>query len=456
MVRGRDACWEHCILVDATKQKVRCNYCQREFSGGVYRMKFHLAQIKNKDIVPCTEVPTDVRDHILSILSTPKKQKTPKKPKVDKALAANGQQNSSSASGGFQPNHGSSGQNGSTCPSLLFACPSPIAHLPVDDVQKQKQDEMVDAVAECGVDYKAPSYESLRSTLLEKVKGDIHDCYKKYRDEWKETGCTILCDSWSDDRNKSLLIFSVTYPKGTLFLKSVDVSGCEDDATYLFELIESVVLEVGVEHVVQVITNTSASYVYAGRLLMAKYNSCFGLLVLLIVLIRCWRILVNRSGEHSSGRGKDHYKEDNLKHMFSHTEWSSSVYSRCPEAQAIKSLLYLERFWKYAQEAVSISEPLLKILRVVDGDMPAMGYMYEGIERAKVAIKTHYKGIEEKYMLLWDIIDRRWNMQLHSSLHAAAASLNPSIFYSPNFKIDLGVRNGFQDTMLKMGYHTRR
>ncbi|CAB4310098.1 unnamed protein product [Prunus armeniaca] len=41
-------------------------------------------------------------------------------------------------------------------------------------------------------------------------------------------------------------------------------------------------------------------------------------------------------------------------------------------------------------------------------------------------------------------------MQLHSSLHAAAASLNPSIFYSPNFKIDLGVRNGFQDTMLKM------
>ena len=79
MVRGRDACWEHCVLVDATRQKVRCNYCHREFSGGVYRMKFHLAQIKNKDIVPCAEVPDDVRDHIRGILSTPKKQKTPKK-----------------------------------------------------------------------------------------------------------------------------------------------------------------------------------------------------------------------------------------------------------------------------------------------------------------------------------------------------------------------------------------
>ncbi|KAF2318549.1 hypothetical protein GH714_008841 [Hevea brasiliensis] len=176
MVRGRDACWEHCVLVDATRQKVRCNYCHREFSGGVYRMKFHLAQIKNKDIIPCGEVPDDVRDHIQSILSIPKKRKTPKKQKVDRA--ANGQQNSSSASGGLHPNHGSSGQH-------------------------------------------------------------------------------VAC------------------PKGTLYLKSVDISGHEDDANYLFELLVSIVLEVGVENVIQVITDNAASYVYAGRLLMAKYSSLF-------------------------------------------------------------------------------------------------------------------------------------------------------------------------------------
>ncbi|KAI9111095.1 hypothetical protein K1719_017970 [Acacia pycnantha] len=105
MVRGRDACWEHCVLVDATRQKVRCNYCQRDFSGGVYRMKFHLAQTKNKDIVPCTEVPAEVRDHILNILSTPKKPKTRKKQKVDQVAVAKGQQNSSSANGGFHPNN---------------------------------------------------------------------------------------------------------------------------------------------------------------------------------------------------------------------------------------------------------------------------------------------------------------------------------------------------------------
>ncbi|XP_057949057.1 uncharacterized protein LOC131144428 [Malania oleifera] len=516
MVRGRDACWEHCVLVDATRQKVRCNYCQREFSGGVYRMKFHLAQIKNKDIVPCAEVPNDVRDHIQSILNAPKKPKTPKKPKVDRA--ANGQQNSSSASGGLNPNHGSSGQHGSTSPSL-FPHPLPSAEPAMDDAQKQKHDdadkkiaifffhnsipfsaarsmyyqEMVDAVVECGVGYKAPSYEKLRSTLLDKVKGDINDCYKKYRDDWKETGCTILCDCWSDGTTKSLVVFSVTCSKGTLFLKSVDISGHADDAHYLFELIESVVLEVGVGNVVQVITDTATSYVYAGRLLMSKYTSLFwspcasycidkvlediskqewlstvleeAKTITHYIYSQAW--ILNLMRKFTGGMELIHpritrfvanflslraivIQEDNLKHMFSHTEWLSSIYSRRPDAQAVKSLLYLDRFWKSAHEAVNVSEPLVKVLRIVEGDMPAMGYIYEGIERAKASIKAYYKGIEEEYLPIWDIIDRRWNMQFHSPLHAAAAFLNPSIFYNPNFKIDLRMRNGFQEAMLKM------
>ncbi|XP_030500899.2 uncharacterized protein LOC115716279 [Cannabis sativa] len=530
MVRGRDACWEHCVLVDANRQKIRCNYCEREFSGGVYRMKFHLAQIKNKDIVPCTHVPAHVQNRILTILNTPKKHtktatNTTKKHKLDQAAAvaavaaaaSNGRQHSSSASGGIQPHHdnGSSGHNGSICPSPSEQPPV----VDVDDAEKRKQgdadkkiavffysncipfgaakslcyQEMVDAILECGVGYRAPSYEKLRSSLLEKMKGELHDCYKKYREEWKESGCTILCDSWSDGGTKSLVVFSVTCPKGTLFLRSVDVSANWDDSNYMFELLESLVLEIGVENVVQVITDTEPSFLYAGRLLMVKYNSLFWspcasccidkiledignidwVNTVLEEAKTITRYLYGQSWTLNMMRkftgGKELIRprisryvtyflslrsiviqEDNLKHMFSHTDWLSSMYSKHPEAQAIKSLIYLDRFWKYAHEAVSLSEPFVKILRIVDGDMPAMGYMYEGIERAKVSIKVYYKGVEEKYMSIWSIIDRRWNMHLNSSLHAAAAFLNPSTFYNPNFKIDLTVRNGFQEAMLKM------
>ncbi|XP_019180028.1 PREDICTED: uncharacterized protein LOC109174958 isoform X1 [Ipomoea nil] len=517
MVRGRDACWEHCVLVDATRQKVRCNYCRREFSGGVYRMKFHLAQIRNKDIVPCTEVPNEVRDHIQSILNAPKKQKNPKKQKVDHA--ANGQQSSSSASGGIHPYLGCSGQNDSPCPSLLFAHHSPSPQPVIDNVQRQKQDdadkkiakfffhnsvpfsaaksfyyqEMVDAITECGVGYRAPTFEKLRSSLLERVKGDINDHYKLLRDEWKEMGCTILCECWSNGMAKSLVALSVTCPRGTLFLRSIDVSGHEDDPQFLFALLESVVLEVGLENVVQVITESFGDYVYVGRLLMEKYPSIFwspcasdcinkiledfGKLEWLSTVLKEAKTItryiysnewiLNIMRKFTGGRELIRPKisrfvsnflslrglviqEDNLRHMFSHAEWLSSINSRSPDAQAIKLLLSLERFWKSAHEAVAVSEPLLKLLRIVDGDMPAMGYIYEGIERAKMTIKSFYKDIEDNYVPLWDIIDRRWTLLLHSPLHAAAAFLNPSVFYNTRFKMDSRMRNGFQEAMIKM------
>ncbi|XP_072958890.1 uncharacterized protein [Typha angustifolia] len=517
MVRGRDACWEHCVLVDATRQKVRCNYCRREFSGGVYRMKFHLAQIKNKDIVPCSEVPDDVRDLIHSILSTPKRQKAPKKPKIDQVL--NGLQNSSSASSGFNANNaGSSGQHGSTCPSLLLPHPSTSAQPTIDDAQKEKHDNankkvalfffhnsipfsatksshyqaMVDAIAECGAGYKAPTYDMLRSDLLEKVKGEVGERYRVLKDEWKETGCTILSDSWSDGSSRSLLVFSVASPKGIHFIKSVDISSRADDAYYLFELLDSIIIEVGMENVVQIVTDSATNYNCAAGLLLKKYPSVFwspcssyciekmledmskqewlssvleeARTIARYIYSNPWILNIVRkfTGGKELIRPKltrfvTHFltlrsiviQEENLKHMLSHADWLSSVYSRTPDGQALKSLLFLERFWKSAHEAVSISEPLLKILRVVDGGMPAMGYIYEGIERAKLAIKVLYKGCEEKCVPILEIIERRWSMQLYH-LHAAAAFLNPSIFYNPNFKLDANMRNGFHAAMWKM------
>ncbi|CAI9093803.1 OLC1v1029383C1 [Oldenlandia corymbosa var. corymbosa] len=518
MVRGRDACWEHCVLVDATKQKVRCNYCQREFSGGVYRMKFHLAQIKNKDVVPCTEVPMDVRDRIKLILSTPKKQKTPKRQK-EEDQALNCQQHSSSGSGGVHPNHGSSEENGSTSPSMLVRHHLPSENMPVDEVQHQKRyhadrkiaafffqnsipfsaakstyyQDMVDAVGECGVGYKAPSSERLRSSLLESVKADIHEQYNKVRNEWKETGCTVLCNSWSDDRNKTILAFSVTCPKGTFFLRSVDIPNCAEDPTYLFTVIEGVILEVGVENIVQVITESTKCFVYVGRLLMEKYSSLFWspcashcinkMLEDFSQLDWVHRVLEEANTITRYIYGNDwilammrkftcggelirpkvpgfvsHFlslrsivtQEVNLKRMFSHPEWLSSIHNRGSEVQAIVSLLYLDRFWNSAREAVSVTEPLIKILRIVDGDMPAIGYIYEGMVRAKLNIKAYYRNSEEKYEKILELIDNRWYAQLLSPLLTASAFLNPSIFYNPSFKMDSRMRNGFQEAMMKM------
>ena len=41
-------------------------------------------------------------------------------------------------------------------------------------------------------------------------------------------------------------------------------------------------------------------------------------------------------------------------------------------------------------EVCTISEPFVKVLLLVDGDKPAMGYLYEAMDRTKEYIHAYY------------------------------------------------------------------
>ena len=80
-----------------------------------------------------------------------------------------------------------------------------------------------------------------------------------------------------------------------------------------------------------------------------------------------------------------------LKTMFVSHEWDDLSFSRKPKGEAICRLVsYQESFWVGIDEVVSISEALVKVLRLVDGDKPTMGYLDEAMDRAKEAISTYY------------------------------------------------------------------
>lgn len=85
----------------------------------------------------------------------------------------------------------------------------------------------------------------------------------------------------------------------------------------------------------------------------------------------------------------------------------------------------------------------MTVLRLVDGDKPPMGYVFEAMERAKQAIAKHYNIDKAKYQPLWDLIDRRWTFQLHSSLHAAAYYFNPKFWFGKKCK-DYEVMSGLR------------
>lgn len=54
-----DPGWEHGIPQDERKKKVKCNYCGKIVSGGIFRLKQHLARISG-EVTHCDKVPEDV------------------------------------------------------------------------------------------------------------------------------------------------------------------------------------------------------------------------------------------------------------------------------------------------------------------------------------------------------------------------------------------------------------
>ncbi|XP_042491458.1 uncharacterized protein LOC122071178 [Macadamia integrifolia] len=119
---------------------------------------------------------------------------------------------------------------------------------------------MLDAVAEAGLGIKGPTAYEVMNVYLPKEKADL----KVYTDElkvmWKSYGVTIMCDGWTGPTRKSIINFMVYCDGRTIFLKSIDVSKERTDAIYIYKLLKDVVEEVGIQNVVQIVTNNGSNY----------------------------------------------------------------------------------------------------------------------------------------------------------------------------------------------------
>ncbi|XP_057769513.1 uncharacterized protein LOC130989561 [Salvia miltiorrhiza] len=116
--------------------------------------------------------------------------------------------------------------------------------------------------------------------------------------------------------------------------------------------------------------------------------------------------------------------------MVTSEEWIASKWQKDAGGRKMTSIILQDTFWRNVLYALKLVGPLVKVLRMVDGDKkPAMGYIYEAMDRAKKAIAKSFGHKEERYKEAFEIIDKRWDCQLHRPLHAARYFLNPEIYY---------------------------
>src|SRR6266571_5142340 len=102
---------------------------------------------------------------------------------------------------------------------------------------------MMDSIANYGKGLKLPTYDETRVTFLKKEIENMHFTLDKYKNEWKKTGCPLMSDGWTDNRERFITNFLVNSPKATVFLKSIDTSDISKNAENLFQMLDSLVQE---------------------------------------------------------------------------------------------------------------------------------------------------------------------------------------------------------------------
>jgi hypothetical protein len=112
-------------------------------------------------------------------------------------------------------------------------------------------------------------------------------------------------------------------------------------------------------------------------------------------------------------------------------------------------------FWKDVKLTLTIFEPLVKVLRLIDGDVkPSMSFVYGELLKAKREIKEAFGNNESWFKEVIAVIDKKMKGRLDSPLHLIAYLLNPYYSYSnPSIFDEPTIIEGFISSVETFYYH---
>nr|XP_016454406.1 PREDICTED: uncharacterized protein LOC107778630 [Nicotiana tabacum] len=336
----------------------------------------------------------------------------------------------------------------------------------------------IEAVGQYGPGMKPPTYYEVSGPYLKKEVAKVNKIVEEHKVEWNKFGCSLMMDKWTTRNGKMIINILVNSPKGSLFLESVDASNSSTDSTKMYSLFKSTIDSIGAENVVQVVTDNDSENVKAAHSVNLIFGDIFKERPFSTVFNQAIRVhsyivqsplLLNMMKRFTKQRSlvkpaktrfaiafltlaRMYEQKSNLKKLFVSDEYTSSACGREARGREFADIILSLSFWNNAVHALKIGGPLVKVLRLVDGEQrPPMGYLYEAIDRAKEAIQASFSD-QRKYKRVFEIIDKRWDSKLHSPLHAAGLVLNPELFYDNEERIlgDEPLWNGYYECIEKL------
>ncbi|XP_042051749.1 uncharacterized protein LOC121797083 [Salvia splendens] len=269
---------KYCSPVDEKlTSKVKCNFCNKEMNGGITRSKEHLMGKKGK-VAPCPSCPKQVRDELWDHFQSKKNFGSSDFAKYTEFVDLGGTDSTSGIGNADEDatvvrgpmdefmKRGAAASAGKLKQREYEATEC----LSFNAIRLPYFDRMVQSIGEFGKNLPVPSYHDIRVPLLHKEMEHTEALLEKKKKVWTKVGCSIMSDGWSDRKQRSIINFLVNSPSGSVFIRSIDASGIVKTGEKIFEMLDSMVDEIGEENVVQVVTVNGSNYVAAGKLLMAK------------------------------------------------------------------------------------------------------------------------------------------------------------------------------------------
>ncbi|XP_013669321.1 uncharacterized protein LOC106373734 [Brassica napus] len=237
---SNDVGWEYGLLCDPrVPEKVRCRLCGKEFSGGVYGMKEHIGHL-NGNVSACPMSSKEDQEKCKNSIMEAKEKKN-KKRKHEEAIRA--------------------------------------------EVNINKNSNVEELEKELGP-LKAPHFQvwarvdtsysvSVKEPLLNEEKQRTKEKLKALEEEWDREGCSVMTNSWTDMKRRSIMNLCVNSRGGTCFLSSKDASKDSHTGEYIFNYIDKCIEDLEAEKVVQVVTDNATNKVAAANLLKEKRPRVF-------------------------------------------------------------------------------------------------------------------------------------------------------------------------------------
>jgi hypothetical protein len=311
-------------------------------------------------------------------------------------------------------------------------------------------------------------------------------------------GATICSDGWSSVTNRPLLNILLCVDGHEFFLESVDTSGELKSGQYIADRIAEVMerYEGLAQNVVQVVTDNARNCRLAGEVLVRRYEhmtwtGCaahsldlllqdIGKEIWVKEIIDIGKEIIKFVTLHHSTlalfrkKSAAHTKLELLKPA--ETRFATNFIAlqrldkcrtalramvvdpgyevwagkppQCHAAGKVNQSILDPFFWQEVEELLKVSEPIVKVLRMVDGTMPVMGKVYLKMAELLSAIREMVDLREERRVKLEELVISRWNY-MHSPLHAAGYVLDPQFVTRDQHTLD-EVMAGFTTVVEKL------